>query len=44
MDLEGMAGNCEIKLDVWRYFMMVFDLTGVKSLDSTAKNTETSSS
>jgi len=37
MDLEEVTGNCEIKLDVWRFFMMVFGITGVKSLDPTTK-------
>jgi hypothetical protein len=37
MDLEEVTGNCEIKLDVWRYFMMDFGITGVKSLDPTTK-------
>lgn len=37
MDLAEVTGNCEIKLDVQRYFMMVFSITGVKSLDPTAK-------
>lgn len=37
MEKEEVNGNCEIKVDVQRYFMMVFGITGVKSLDPTAK-------
>ena len=37
MEMEEVDGNCEIKLDVQRYFMMVFGITGVKTLDPTAK-------
>jgi hypothetical protein len=37
MDLDIVTGNCDIKLDVWRYFMIVFGVTGAKSWDLTAK-------